>query len=454
MTSYLFSSESVTEGHPDKLCDQVSDAVLDACLAVDPHSRVACESVAKTGFVLLAGEITTRATLDFQKIVRETVRDIGFTSSEVGFDAATCAVMVSVEQQSPDIAQGVDRGDPMKQGAGDQGLMFGYACDETKQLMPLPIQMAHQLAYELATVRKQKANGIDWLRPDGKTQVSVRYEDGEITGVEAIVVSTQHGENVKHKQIEEAIRELVIKPIVPAHLMTKKTKIHVNPTGRFVIGGPQGDAGLTGRKIIVDTYGGYARHGGGAFSGKDPSKVDRSAAYYARYIAKHVVAAGLARRCEVQFAYAIGVAEPVSMLVDTFGTAAHGLSDEKLTQAVLTTFDARPGMLIQELDLRRPIFKPTAAYGHFGRENIGATWEQTPRVDELRSAAGVKGASKPVAQAVAAASKKIVVAAPKAKASNGNDKTNGHGKATAKPAPKKAPPPPAKKKKGAALARA
>ncbi|MEJ7603847.1 MAG: methionine adenosyltransferase [Kofleriaceae bacterium] len=385
MASHLFSSESVTEGHPDKLCDAVSDAVLDACLAVDPGSRVACETVAKTGFVLLAGEITTTAQLDYPKIVRQTVRDIGFTSSAMGFDADTCAVMVALEHQSPDIAQGVDRGDPAKQGAGDQGLMFGYACDETKELMPLPIQIAHQLAYKLAEVRKKKAKGIDWLRPDGKTQVSIRYEDGEPVGIEAIVVSTQHDEKVKHKQIEEAIRELVIKPIVPAKLMSNKTKIHVNPTGRFVIGGPQGDTGLTGRKIIVDTYGGYARHGGGAFSGKDPSKVDRSAAYYARFIAKHVVAAGLARRCEVQFAYAIGVAEPVSMLVDTFGTGT--VSDDKLTKAVLATFDARPGMLIKELDLRRPIFRKTAAYGHFGREDAEFTWEKTPLLAKLKDAA-------------------------------------------------------------------
>jgi len=385
MASYLFSSESVTEGHPDKLCDAVSDAVLDACLAVDPHSRVACETVAKTGFVLLAGEITTKAQLDFPKIVRAAVRDIGFTSSAMGFDSETCAVMIAVEQQSPDIAQGVDRGDPAKQGAGDQGLMFGYACDETKELMPLPIQIAHQLAYKLAEIRKKKSKGIDWLRPDGKTQVSVRYEDGEPIGVEAIVVSTQHDEKVKHRQIEEAIRELVIKPIVPAKLISNKTKFHVNPTGRFVIGGPQGDTGLTGRKIIVDTYGGYARHGGGAFSGKDPSKVDRSAAYYARYIAKHVVAAGLARRCEVQFAYAIGVAEPVSMLVDTFGTGV--VSDDKLTKAVLATFDARPGMLIKELDLRRPIFRKTAAYGHFGREDADFTWEKTPLIAKLKDAA-------------------------------------------------------------------
>jgi S-adenosylmethionine synthetase len=382
MASYLFSSESVTEGHPDKLCDQVSDAVLDACLTADPMSRVACETVTKTGFVLLAGEITTKAVLDYPKLVRGVVRDIGFVGSETGFDADTCAVMVAVAQQSPDIAQGVDRGDPSKQGAGDQGLMFGYACDETKELMPMPIQLAHQLAYKLAEVRKKRVKGIDWLRPDGKTQVSCRYEDGNLTGVEAIVVSTQHDDKVKQKTIEEAIREHVIKPIVPSKLMTNKTKIHVNPTGRFVIGGPHGDAGLTGRKIIVDTYGGYARHGGGAFSGKDPSKVDRSAAYYARYIAKHIVAAGLAKRCEVQFAYAIGVAEPVSMLVDTFGTGV--VSDEKLTKAVLATFDARPGMLINELDLRRPIFRKTAAYGHFGREEPEFTWEKTPHVDKLK----------------------------------------------------------------------
>jgi S-adenosylmethionine synthetase len=382
MASYLFSSESVTEGHPDKLCDAVSDAVLDACLAQDPASRVACESVTKTGFVLLAGEITTKAVLDYPKIVRDAVREIGFTSSDMGFDADSCAVMVAVAQQSPDIAQGVDRGDPAKQGAGDQGLMFGYACDETKELMPMPIQTAHQLAAKLAEVRKKQTKGVNWLRPDGKTQVSVRYEDGKVTGIEAIVVSTQHNDEVKQKTIEEAIRELVIKPIIPAKLLTNKTKIHINPTGRFVIGGPHGDAGLTGRKIIVDTYGGYARHGGGAFSGKDPSKVDRSAAYYARYIAKHVVAAGLAKRCEVQFAYAIGVAEPVSMLVDTFGTGI--VSDEKLTKAVLATFDARPGMLIKELDLRRPIFKKTAAYGHFGREEAEFTWEKTPLVEKLR----------------------------------------------------------------------
>ncbi len=408
MASYLFSSESVTEGHPDKLCDAVSDTIVDACLAVDPNSRVACETVAKTGFVLVAGEITTKAVLDFQKLVRGTVRDIGFTSSQIGFDADTCAVMVAVEQQSPDIAQGVDRGDPAKQGAGDQGLMFGYACDETKELMPLPIQLAHQLALKLSEVRKKKTKGIDWLRPDGKTQVSVRYENGEVTGIEAIVVSTQHDDKVKHKTIEEAIREHVIKPVLPSKFITKQTKIHVNPTGRFVIGGPQGDTGLTGRKIIVDTYGGYARHGGGAFSGKDPSKVDRSAAYYARYIAKHVVASGLARRCEVQFAYAIGVAEPVSMLVDTFGTGV--VSDDQLTKAVLATFDARPGMLIQELDLRRPIFRKTAAYGHFGREEPEFTWEKTPLVEKLKDAAHA-----------------------------GNGHANGNGKTSKKAAPAKKP---------------
>ncbi|MBK7079098.1 MAG: methionine adenosyltransferase [Myxococcales bacterium] len=402
MASHLFSSESVTEGHPDKLCDAVSDTVLDACLAADPNSRVACETVTKTGFVMVAGEITTKATLDFPKLMRGAVRDIGYTSSEMGFDADTCGILVAVEQQSPDIAQGVDRGNPETQGAGDQGLMFGYACDETKELMPLPIQLAHQLAYRLAQVRKKKTQGVDWLRPDGKTQVSVRYEDDQIVGIEAIVVSTQHGPQVKLKQIVEAMNELVIKPIVPAKLISKATKIHINPTGKFVVGGPQGDSGLTGRKIIVDTYGGMARHGGGAFSGKDPSKVDRSAAYYARYIAKHVVAAKLARRCEVQFAYAIGVAKPVSMLVQTFGTGV--VSDDKLSAAVSHVFDARPGMLTQELDLRRPIYKKTAAYGHFGREEPEFTWEKTPKVDALKDAVSSgNGVAKP---AKAAAAKK------------------------------------------------
>jgi S-adenosylmethionine synthetase len=412
MASYLFSSESVTEGHPDKLCDAVSDAVLDACLATDPYSRVACETVTKTGFVMVCGEITTKATLDFPAVIRGAVRDIGYTDSAMGFDANTCAVMVAVDRQSPDIAQGVDRGDAAKQGAGDQGLMFGYACDETKELMPLPIQVAHQLAARLTEVRKKKLGGADWLRPDGKTQVSVRYEDGKPIGIEAIVVSTQHDAKVKQKTIEETIRELVIKPTVDKKWITAKTKFHINPTGRFVIGGPQGDSGLTGRKIIVDTYGGYARHGGGAFSGKDPSKVDRSAAYYARFIAKHVVAAGLARRCEVQFAYAIGVAEPVSMLVDTFGTGV--VSDDQLTKAVLATFDARPGMLIQELDLRRPIYRQTAAYGHFGRELPEFTWEKTPLVAKLKDHAKAGNG-----HAVAGNGKTAVAAAPKAKGKGG-----------------------------------
>ncbi|MEZ4364886.1 MAG: methionine adenosyltransferase [Kofleriaceae bacterium] len=428
MANFLFSSESVTEGHPDKLCDAVSDTIVDACLKADPNSRIACETFTKTGFVMVGGEITTKAQLDYQKLIRGAVREIGYTSSDMGFDADTCALFVSIEQQSPDIAQGVDRGDPSKQGAGDQGLMFGYACDETKTLMPLPIQLAHELAARLTEVRKKQVKGIDWLRPDGKTQVSVRYDNDVPVGIEAIVVSTQHAPTVKQKQIEEAVRELVIKPIVPAKLISNRTKFHINPTGRFVIGGPQGDSGLTGRKIIVDTYGGWARHGGGAFSGKDPSKVDRSAAYYARYIAKHVVAAGLAKRCEVQFAYAIGVAEPVSMLVSTFGTGI--VSDEKLTQAVKLTFDARPGMLIRELDLRRPIFAKTAAYGHFGRELPEFTWEKTPLIAKLKDAARMSGG----------------VALTNGNGANGHG--NGHRKApAAKPASKPA-------KKSSAQARA
>ena len=403
MANYLFTSESVTEGHPDKVCDAVSDAVLDAVIANDKSCRVACETFTKTGFVLVGGEITTTTYVDIPSIVRRTVKEIGYTGAGMGFDYESCGVLVALEQQSPDIAQGVDRGDPTKQGAGDQGLMFGYACDETKELMPLPIQLAHRLAKRLADVRKKKTNGVDWLRPDGKTQVSIRYEDDQPVAIDAIVVSTQHGPEVKQKAITEAMRELVIKPIVPKNMISAKTKFHINPTGRFVVGGPQGDSGLTGRKIIVDTYGGMARHGGGAFSGKDPSKVDRSAAYYARFIAKHIVAAGLARRCEVQFAYAIGVAEPVSMLVQTFGTGV--VSDEKLAAAVTRVFDARPGLLIDELDLRRPIFGKTSAYGHFGREEPEFTWEKTPKIDALREAAksgnGVhakaNGAAKPKA---------------------------------------------------------
>jgi len=384
MSSYLFTSESVTEGHPDKVCDQISDAILDAILRKDKNCRVACETFTKTGFVMIGGEITTSTYVHFPQVVRETIKEIGYTDSHMGFDWETCGVMSAIEQQSPDIAQGVDRGARERQGAGDQGLMFGYACDETEELMPMPIMLAHKLAMQLAKVRKEQTGGIDWLRPDGKTQVSVRYEDNKPVAIEAIVVSTQHHEKASKKQIEEAIRKLVIKPVVPAKLLSNKTKYHVNPTGKFVVGGPMGDAGLTGRKIIVDTYGGMARHGGGAFSGKDPSKVDRSATYYARYIAKHVVAAGLAKRCEVQLAYAIGVAKPVSMLVDTFGTGV--VSDEKLSKAVGHVFDARPGMLIDELKLRRPIYRDTAAYGHFGRTGPGFTWEKTPRVAELRAA--------------------------------------------------------------------
>jgi S-adenosylmethionine synthetase len=385
MANFLFTSESVTEGHPDKVCDQISDAVLDAIIAEDRTCRVACETFTKTGFVLVGGEITTSTYVDIPAIVRRTIKEIGYHGSGMGFDYETCGVLVALEQQSPDIARGVDRGNLARQGAGDQGLMFGYASDETKELMPLPIQLAHRLAQRLADVRKKRLGGIDWLRPDGKTQVSVRYEDDRPVAIDAIVVSTQHAPEAKQKQIADAMRELVIKPIVPKAMITAKTKFHVNPTGRFVVGGPQGDSGLTGRKIIVDTYGGMARHGGGAFSGKDPSKVDRSATYYGRFIAKHIVAAGLARRCEVQFAYAIGVAEPVSMLVQTFGTGV--VSDEKLARAVTQVFDARPGLLIDELDLRRPIFRKTAAYGHFGREDADFTWEKTPKLDALRDAA-------------------------------------------------------------------
>ncbi len=392
MSSYLFSSESVTEGHPDKVCDAISDAVLDAIIAEDPHCRVACETFTKTGFVMVGGEITTNCYVEIAGIVRKTIKEIGYNDSEMGFDYETCGVMTAIEQQSPDIAQGVDRGDPAKQGAGDQGLMFGYATNETKELMPMPIQIAHKLAAKLAAVRKRKTQGVDFLRPDGKSQVSIRYENHKPVGIEAIVVSTQHAESAKKKDIHEAIRELVIKPIVPKKLISNKTKFHINPTGRFVIGGPKGDSGLTGRKIIVDTYGGMARHGGGAFSGKDPSKVDRSATYYARFIAKHVVSAGLAERCEVQLAYAIGVAKPVSMLVETFGTGV--VSDDKLSKAVSRVFDARPGLLVDELQLRRPIFRQTAAYGHFGRRGKDFTWEQTPRLSELDAAVGKKASKK------------------------------------------------------------
>ena len=388
MSEFLFTSESVTEGHPDKLCDQVSDAVLDACIAEDKTSRVACETLTKTGFVMVAGEITTRARLDFPTIVRDVVKDIGYEDSSMGFDWKTCGVMVAVEQQSPDIAQGVDGHGVYthnEQGAGDQGMMFGYACDETPELMPMPIMLAHKLAMKLSDVRKKGT--VDFFRPDGKSQVTVRYDDDHrILGIDTIVVSTQHSESVSYKKLKEAVMEEVVRKVVPARLVGNKTKYYINPTGRFVVGGPMGDSGLTGRKIIVDTYGGMGRHGGGAFSGKDPSKVDRSACYYARYIAKNVVAAKLARRCEVQLAYAIGVAQPVSLLVQTFGTGA--LPDSRISTLVAASFDARPGVLIQELNLRRPIFRKTAAYGHFGRADKDFTWERTDRAAALRAVAG------------------------------------------------------------------
>jgi S-adenosylmethionine synthetase len=379
MSRYRFTSESVTEGHPDKLCDAVSDSILDAILEQDPKARVACESLAKTGMVVVAGEITTKAWIDVPSIVRKTVRDIGYVGSEMGFDGNTCAVLTAIEEQSPDISQGVTEGEGMhkEQGAGDQGLMFGFACDETENLMPAPIDYAHRLARQLAHIRK--AEKVDFLRPDGKTQVTLEYDDGEVARVDAIVVSSQHSPDVKTKTLREAIIELVVEKIIPKKLMDKQTKIHVNPTGRFVVGGPQGDCGLTGRKIIVDTYGGMGRHGGGAFSGKDPSKVDRSACYYARYVAKNVVASGLARRCEVQVAYAIGVAQPVGVRVDTFGTGK--ISDERLERYIQDKFDMRPKALIDQLDLLRPIYAATAAYGHFGRDEF--SWEQTDRAAQM-----------------------------------------------------------------------
>jgi S-adenosylmethionine synthetase len=379
MARYQFTSESVTEGHPDKVCDHVSDAILDAILTQDKHARVACESLAKTGMIVVAGEITTTAMIDYPTIVRKTVRDIGYTSSAMGFDAGTCAVITAVEKQSPDISQGVTEGEGLhkEQGAGDQGLMFGFACNETPNLMPAPIDYAHQLARQLTAVRK--AGKVDFLRPDGKTQVTLEYENDKPVRVDAIVVSTQHDEDVKQKTLRDAIVELVIEKVMPKKLIDKNTKMHVNPTGRFVIGGPQGDCGLTGRKIIVDTYGGMGRHGGGAFSGKDPSKVDRSACYYARFIAKNVVAAGLAERCEVQIAYAIGVARPVGVHVNTFGTGK--VTDERLEAYILEHFDMRPKALIDELGLLAPIYLPTAAYGHFGRSEF--SWEKTTRAAQL-----------------------------------------------------------------------
>ncbi|MEI9941652.1 MAG: methionine adenosyltransferase [Pseudomonadota bacterium] len=379
MSSYLFTSESVTEGHPDKVCDAISDAVLDAALAGDKYSRVACETLVKTGFVVIAGEITTKSNIDFGKIARKAIRDIGYTSSDIGFDADTCGILIAVEPQSPDISQGVTEGQGLHkdQGAGDQGLMFGYACDETPELMPAPIMYAHQLSKQLAAVRKKGA--VDFLRPDGKSQVTVEYENDVPKRIETVVVSTQHGPEVKHKALKEAVMELVIKKALPKHLLDSKTKYFVNPTGRFVVGGPCGDAGLTGRKIIVDTYGGMGRHGGGAFSGKDPSKVDRSACYYARFVAKNIVAAGLAKKCEVQVAYAIGVAQPMGVYVQTFGTGK--LPDDTLAAYVMKNFDMRPRALIEELDLLRPVYQPTSSYGHFGRSEF--TWENTSRSKKL-----------------------------------------------------------------------
>ena len=385
MSRSLFTSESVTEGHPDKVCDKISDAILDALIADDPRCRVACETLVKTGYVNVAGEVTTSTYVDIPTVVRKTLREIGYTSSDMGFDADSCGVLVALEAQSPDIAQGVDGKGVYteEQGAGDQGMMFGYACRETDELMPMPISLAHKLTHQLAEVRRRDG-AKTFLRPDGKAQVTVEYgDDGMPTRVDTIVVSTQHNPDVTHEQIKEFVIEEVVKPMVPAALLDGETRYYVNPTGRFVIGGPMGDSGLTGRKIIVDTYGGMGRHGGGAFSGKDPSKVDRSAAYYARFMAKHLVAAGLADRCEVQLAYAIGVAEPVSIRVDSFGTGKH--ADTKLSDTVAKHFDARPARLIEELQLLRPIFSPTAAYGHFGRDGDSFTWEKLPKLEALKA---------------------------------------------------------------------
>jgi len=378
--NFLFTSESVTEGHPDKIADQISDAVLDEVMRQDPKGRVACETLVTTGLVVVSGEITTSAHVDYDELIRKTVEQVGYDNALYGFDSTTCAVMCTIKRQSPDIAMGVDTG-----GAGDQGLMFGYACDETEELMPMPIQLAHRLTQRLSEIRKSKK--VDFLRPDGKSQVTVEYRDGKPVRVDCVVISTQHSDTVPNEDLRHAIMEYVIKPIIPAHMLDAKTKYHINPTGRFVIGGPMGDAGLTGRKIIVDTYGGYSRHGGGAFSGKDPSKVDRSACYMARYIAKNIVAAGLASRAEVQLAYAIGVAEPVSVMVDTFGTAA--IPEERITALVREHFRLTPKAIIETLDLRKPVYKATAAYGHFGRTGTGFTWERTDRADALRKAAGV-----------------------------------------------------------------
>ncbi len=382
--NYLFTSESVTEGHPDKVSDQVSDAILDAIIAKDPKARVACETFVKTGMAIIGGEITTDCYVDMPAIVRQTIKEIGYDSSDIGFDWETCAVLTAIDKQSPDIAMGVDETDDHEQGAGDQGMMFGYACRETDVLMPAPIVYAHRLVERLAAVRHDGT--LPFLRPDGKSQVTFDYENGKPVGVNAVVLSTQHTPEVDNKTLRDGIIAEVIEKVVPAELLSKNCQYHINPTGRFVVGGPMGDAGLTGRKIIVDTYGGMGRHGGGAFSGKDPSKVDRSAAYYARYMAKNVVAAGLADRAEVQLAYAIGVADPVSIMVDTFGTAT--VDEDKISQALREVFPAKPRQIVDQLDLLKPIFRKTAAYGHFGREDASFTWERTDRAEALKGAVG------------------------------------------------------------------